>query len=156
MVHRPNDFFRVVPQRPGGASAPRNARIPNFTKIGQFLFPAKYFPTICDPATFGKTFLPFLPGEPALKKIKSSRRCWTQRTERAFARLSAFRGLTLLVLKPMSPALRLPAEWDEEDHHQPPSPTAAKAPDEGWRRPAATAIKSNRWNEWQKKYSMNN
>ncbi|WP_288864419.1 hypothetical protein [uncultured Alistipes sp.] len=114
MVHRPNDFFRVVPQRPGGASAPRNARIPNFTKIGQFLFPAKYFPTICVPAPFVKTFLPFLPGEPALKKIKSSRRCWTQRTERAFARFAVFKGFTSPEPNAKWLAFGLPAAKDDE------------------------------------------
>jgi hypothetical protein len=48
-------------------------------------------------------------------------------------RLSEFKGFTLVVLNPMSPAFGWSAAKDDEDHHQPPSPTAVKAPDALWR-----------------------
>ena len=44
------------------------------------------------------------------RQAKTARsRCWTQRTEKPFARLFPFNGLTTVELKFRLPALRLPA-----------------------------------------------
>lgn len=48
-------------------------------------------------------------------KKKSSRRCWTQRTEKPLARLFQLSGFTLPELKFKLPALLSPARRDDED-----------------------------------------
>ena len=55
-------------------------------------------------------------------------RCWTQRTERPFARFGLLRGFTLSELNHNAPAWAALAESGDEEKYSPFVPTFPKAP----------------------------
>ena len=66
--------------------------------------------------------------DPIPSNKKQSCRCWTQRTETPYERVSHPSELTLSAPKSSEPAWRLPVAKDDESHQCPPVPTASKIP----------------------------
>jgi len=61
--------------------------------------------------------------------MKSSRRCWTQRTESALARWLSSKGFTVPAWSHKCPACSSPEKKGDEAQYQPCVPTFPKAPD---------------------------